>query len=62
MYDAFIYNKKNWGFINLDDNVEELRKKFEKENDKNIEEYLKKYKDIALNLEEIFIKKSPRNN
>ena len=62
MYDAFIYNKKNWGFSNLDDNVEELRKKFEKENDKNIEEYLKKYKDTALNLEEIFVKKSSRNN
>ena len=62
MYDAFIYNKKIWGFSNLDDDVEELRKKLEKENDENIEEYLKKYKNTALNLEEIFVKKSPRNN
>lgn len=62
MYDAFIYNKKIWGFSNLDDDIEELRKKLEKENDENIEEYLKKYKNTALNLEEIFVKKIPRNN
>ena len=42
--------------------LKNLEKKLEKENDENIEEYLKKYKNTALNLEEIFVKKSPRNN
>lgn len=55
MYYAFIYNKKIWGFSTLGDDVEELRKKLEKENDENIEEYLKKYKNTELNLEEIFV-------
>lgn len=62
MYDAFIYNKKIWGFSTLSDDLKELRKKLEKDNDEDIEEYLEKYRDTALNLENIFNKKSPRNN
>ena len=34
----------------------------EKDNEEDIEEYLKKYEETAKNLENIFIRKIPRNN
>ena len=62
MYNAFIQNIKIPGFDNLDEDINELKIKMEKDNEEDIEEYLRKYEAIAKNLENIFIRKIPRNN
>ena len=62
MYNAFIQNIKIPGFDNLDEDINELKIKMEKDNEEDIEEYLRKYESIAKNLENIFIRKIPRNN
>ena len=60
MFDAFILNKSIPGFYTLNTDIKELKEKMQKDNEENIDEYLKKYRNIALNFESIFIKKSSR--
>ena len=62
MFEAFIKNIKIQGFKTLDNDINELKEKMIKDNQDNIEEYLSKYREVAQNLETIFIKKTPRNN
>ena len=62
MYNAFIQNIKIPGFDNLDEDINELKIKMKKDNEEDIEDYLSKYEQIAKNLENIFIRKIPRNN
>ena len=62
MYNAFIQNLKIPGFDNLNEDINELKIKMKKDNEEDIEEYLSKYEQIAKNLENIFIRKIPRNN
>lgn len=50
------------GFETLEDDIITLKEKLIKENEDNIYEYLKKYKNIAMNFEKIFINKSERND
>ena len=50
------------GFETLKYDLESQKQKMEKDNEDNIEEYLKKYKDIAQDLEQIFILKKSRAN
>ena len=50
------------GFETLKHDLDTQKQKMEEENEDNIEEYLKKYKDIAQNLEQIFILKKSRGN
>ena len=62
MFDAFILNKSIPGFYTLNTDIKELKEKMQKDNEENIDEYLKKYRNIALNFESIFINKSSRQN
>ena len=48
------------GFKTLKDDLNDLRKKMEKEEEENIDEYLKKYEEIAKNLEMIYQRKKSR--
>ena len=48
------------GFETLKYDLDYQKKKMEEENEDNIEEYLKKYKEIAQNLEQIFLSKKAR--
>ena len=58
----FVNNIKVDGLETLDDDMISLKEKLIKENEDNINEYLKKYKNIAMNFEKIFINKSERND
>jgi hypothetical protein len=58
----FVNNIKVDGLETLDDDMIALKEKLIKENEDNINEYLKKYKNIAMNFEKIFINKSERND
>ena len=58
----FSNNIKVDGFETLDDDLISLKEKLIKENEDNISEYLKKYKNIVINFENIFINKSDRHN
>ena len=60
LYD-FCNDKPIDGFETLKYDLEFQKKKMEKENEDNIEDYLKKYKEIAQNLERIFKLKKSRN-
>ena len=61
MYEIYVNNIKLDGFETLEDNLKNLQNKMEKEGEEeNIEEYLKKYKHIAQNLEQIFKEKIGR--
>lgn len=62
MFDAFILNKNIPGFDTLNDDIKELKEKMEKDKEENIDEYLLKYRNTALNLESIFINKRTRIN
>ena len=62
MFAAFIQNTKISGFETLNDDLEELQQKMEKDNQDNIKLYLYKYMKIAQNFEYIFINKIPRTN
>ena len=62
MFNAFILNKNIPGFDTINVDIKELKEKMEKDNEENIGKYLKKYRNIALNFESIFIKKSSRQN
>jgi hypothetical protein len=58
----FVNNIKVDGLETLDDDMISLKEKLIKENEDNINEYLQKYKNIAMNFEQIFINKSERND
>ena len=60
MYEIYCNNIHIEGFGTLKDDLIALRKKMEQDNEENIEEYLKKYQEVAQNLEQIFQKKKPR--
>ena len=62
IFKAFILNTKIPGFETLNDDLKELKLKMEKDNQENIEQYLYKYRNIALNFESIFINKTSRTN
>ena len=58
----FAHNIRIDGLETLEDDMISLKEKLIKENEDNINEYLKKYKNIAMNFEKIFINKSERND
>ena len=60
-YDKYRNDEKINGFKTIKDDVNELKMLMENANQKNIEEYIKKYEYIAKNLKDIFLKKVPRN-
>ena len=60
MFNDYVLNKNMPG-LNLNDDLKELKIKMEKDNDEDIDKYLFKYKNTALNLEFIFKKKFSRN-
>lgn len=62
MYDIYSNNIKIPGLDTLNDDIKELEVKLRKENQEDINQYLKKYRKIAQNLEYIFIHKISRNN
>jgi hypothetical protein len=59
-YKRYISNERFGEFKNLEDDVKELEKQMKKSGQENIKEYLTKYKDIAINLKNIFSKKLDR--
>jgi len=61
MYYIYSQDIETEGFKTLKDDLICLRKKMEKDNEEDIEEYLEKYKNIAQNLENIFLQKKERN-
>ena len=61
MYYIYSQDIETEGFKTLKDDLIRLRKKMEKNNEEDIEEYLEKYKNIAQNLEKIFLQKKERN-
>lgn len=61
MYYIYSQDIETEGFKTLKDDLICLRKKMEKDNEEDIEEYLEKYKNIAQNLEKIFLQKKERN-
>ena len=62
MYDYYKYDYKIEGLETLKDDLNNIRKKMkEKGEEKDIDRYLEYYKNIALNLENIFIRKRGRN-
>ena len=59
MYEIYSKDIKIDGFNTLKNDLIDLRKRMEKEGEENIEMYLNKYEQTALNLEQIFkLKKS----
>ena len=62
IYEDYINNKKVEGFETLKEDLKNLKKKMIEKKEENIDNYIKKYKLIAENLELIFIRKSSRNN
>ena len=61
MYYIYSQDIETEGFKTLKDDLISLRKKMEMKNEENIEEYLEKYKNIAQNLENIYLQKKKRN-
>ena len=61
MYYIYSQDIETEGFKTLKDDLIRLRKKMEKNNEEDIEEYLEKHKNIAQNLEKIFLQKKERN-
>ena len=64
MYNSYINDEKIEGFKTLKDDIEELKQemKAKGEEEKLIDDYIKKYIHFALNFEEILSKKNERNN
>ena len=60
MYDKYINNECIPGFKTLKDDIQELETQMRNEKQDAIEEYLKKYEFIAINLKKIFINKTSR--
>ena len=57
MYEIYVNDIKLDGFETLEDDLKNLQNKMEKEDEEDIEEYLKEYKYVAQNLEQIFKEK-----
>ena len=57
MYEIYVNDIKLDGFETLEDDLKSLQNKMEKEGEEDIEEYLKEYKYVAQNLEQIFKEK-----
>ena len=57
MYEIYVKDIKLDGFETLEDDLKNLQNKMEKEDEESIEEYLKEYKYVAQNLEQIFKEK-----
>ena len=64
MYNSYINDEKIEGFKTLKDDIEELKQEMKAngEEEKLIDDYIKKYIYFALNFEEILSKKNERNN
>ena len=62
LYSSYSKDSKIEGFKTLKDDLEDLKKKMEKEEEENIDEYLKKYEEIAKNLETIYLNKKSRTS
>ena len=60
MYEIYVNDIKLDGFETLEDDLKNLQNKMEKEDEESIEEYLKEYKYVAQNLEQIFKDKKGR--
>ena len=60
MYEIYVNDIKLDGFETLEDDLKSLQNKMEKEGEEDIEEYLKEYKYVAQNLEQIFKDKKGR--
>ena len=61
LYSKYIANEKFGDFKTLDDDLKELEKQMKKSGQEDINEYLNKYRNVAINLKSIFMKKSGRN-
>ena len=61
LYSKYIDNEKVRNFKTLEDDLKEIEKQMTKSGQEDIKEYLNKYKDIAINLKSIFMKKTERN-
>ena len=61
MYEIYVNDIKLDGFKTLEDELKNLQNKMEKEGEEDIEGYIKEYKYVAHNLEQIFINKRGRN-
>ena len=63
MYYSYINDEKIEGFKTLKDDIEELKQEMRVNcvKEKLIDDYIKKYIDTALNLEDILSKKTERN-
>ena len=59
-YDKYINDEQINGFKTIKDDVNDLRIQMKNMNQKNIEEYIKKYIYTAKNLKDIFLRKTPR--
>ena len=60
-YERYISNERFGEFKTLEDDINELEKQMKESGQENIEKYLTKYKDTAINLKNIFSKKLDRN-
>ena len=61
LYTRYITNQSLNESKTLDEDLNELEKQMKKSGQENIDEYLRKYKDIAINLKSIFLNKLDRN-
>ena len=61
LYTRYVTNQSLNEFKILDEDLNDLENQMKNSGQKNINEYLSKYKDIAINLKSIFLKKSDRN-
>lgn len=62
MYEKYCQSDKCSGFETLENDLIALRRKMEENDEDSIDEYMKKYKEIAENLELIFRQKKSRNS
>jgi hypothetical protein len=61
LYTRYVTNQSLNEFKILDEDLNDLENQMKKSGQENIDEYLSKYKDIAINLKSIFLNKSDRN-
>ena len=61
LYTRYVTNQSLNEFKILDEDLNDLENQMKNSGQTNINEYLSKYKDIAINLKSIFLKKSDRN-
>ena len=60
VFQEYCSNEKKEGFKKLNDDLEEMRNNMIKEKEEQIDEYINKYKYIAMNFENIFLMKTER--